>query len=160
MVARFKNNANETASLGVPLANDPKAFPGAFVQVLKRWFRAVWNARGGGLYACGFFITFVWLETSMFFGEIMGAESIGSFFTEQFFEFLLRFSILSFQNTISAFIWPVYIINLSPVWGGISIAMMFVLFGKLIKKPLEIWLFGHEIDEPTADDVDQDPVAR
>jgi len=48
-VTRMSNNVKETAGLGSLLINEPKAFPGALLQVFKRGFRNVWHARGGGL---------------------------------------------------------------------------------------------------------------
>jgi hypothetical protein len=146
---RIRNHVTETASLGSLLVNEPKAFPGALLQVFKRGFRNVWDARGGGLYACGFLVTFVWLELSMFFGEIQEAESFGGFFSGQLIEFLLRFSLLSLQNTINALIWPFHIISLSPIWGSLAIGVMYMLFAKFAKAPLEQWLFGDtlELDE-------------
>lgn len=104
--------------MGVLLVNEPKALPAALLQVFKRAFRKVWRVRGGGLYACGFFIAFIWLEISMFFSEIYAAESAGSFFSGQILELLFRFSVLSLQNTVNALIWPVHIIMLSLAVGG------------------------------------------
>jgi hypothetical protein len=149
---RIRNQMTETASLGSLLVNEPKAFPGALLQVFKRGFRNVWHARGGGLYACGFLVTFVWLELSMFFGEIQEAQSIGGFFSGQLIEFLLRFSLLSLLNTLNALIWPFHIISMSPLWGGLAIGGMYVLFAKFAKVPLEQWLFGDtlELDDANA----------
>lgn len=128
------------------LVKEPKAFPAASLQAFKSILRRVWHTRGGGLYACGFFITFVWLEISTIFGEILVAESIGAFFSEQIFELLIRFSVMSFQNTISAFMWPVHIISLSPVYGGIALGAMFVVFEKFLQRPLEHWLLDDEAE--------------
>ncbi len=160
---RLKHRAQETANLGTVLKNEPKSFPAACLKLLNRWVRSVWNARGGGLYACGFVVTFVWLEASMFFAEIVGGESIASFFEEQLLEFLIRFSMLSIQNTISAFMWPVYIINYSPAWGGISLAAMFVPFDKFIKNHLDVWLLDHKVDvdgPAEGSDSEQDGIAN
>jgi hypothetical protein len=144
LVERVTSQAKETASLGALLVKEPKAFPAASLQVFKRVFRKVWHARGGGLYACGFFATFIWLEISLLFGEVFAAESVGAFFSEQLFELLIRFSVMSIQNTVSALIWPVHIIMLSPVVGGIIVAGMFFVFSRFIEEPLEHWLFGDE----------------
>lgn len=130
--------------MGALLVKEPRAFPAASLQIFKRAFRKVWHARGGGLYACGFFLTFVWLEISMFFGEIYEAESIGSFFGGQFLELLFRFSVLSLKNTINALIWPVHIIMLAPAVGAIAVGAMFVVFEYFVKEPLEEWLFGDD----------------
>ena len=146
LATRIRNQARETASLGSLLVNEPKSFPGALLQVFKRGFRNVWRARGGGLYACGFLLTFVWLEVTMIFGEVLEAESIGGFFSGQLVELLLRFSIMSIRNTVNALIWPFHIISLSPVWGALTIGAMYILFAKLVQAPLEQWLFGDEAD--------------
>ena len=143
----------ETASLGSLLVNEPKAFPGALGQVFKRGFRNVWHVRGGGLYACGFLVTFVWLELSMFFGEIQEAESFGGFFSGQLIELLLRFSVLSLLNTLNALIWPFHIISLSPLWGGLALGGMYLLFAKFAKDPLEQWLFGDKLESDEANAV-------
>ena len=141
------SRAKETASMGALLVNEPRSFPAASLRIFKRVSRTVWHARGGGLYACGFFITFVWLEISMFFGEVYEAESIGSFFSGQILELLFRFSVLSLQNTLNALIWPVHIIMLSPAVGALMVGAMFLIFEYFVKKPLEEWLFG-DAEEP------------
>jgi hypothetical protein len=82
----------------------------------------------------------------MFFGEILEAESIGGFFSGQFIEFLVRFSLLSLQNTINALIWLFHIIRLSPIWGGLAMGGMYVLFAKFAKAPLEQWLFDDALE--------------
>ncbi len=114
---------------------------------LKRAFRAVWAARGGGLYACGFVLTFLWLEVTTFFSEVAAANSVGEFVTEQLFEFVIRFTVQSIQNTVAAFMWPLAIIQWSPAWGGLILGGMYVVFPRFIKPRLEGWLFD---DEPEA----------
>jgi len=128
--------------MGSLLVNEPRAFPAACLHIFKRVFRKVWHARGGGLYACGFFATFAWLEISTLFSEILAAESVADFFGEQIVELLIRFSIMSLQNTLSAFLWPYHIIKQSPVVGGLVVVGMFIVFSKFLKEPLEKWLFG------------------
>ena len=115
---------------------------------LKRAFRAVWSARGGGLYACGFVLTFLWLEVTTFFSEVAAANSVGEFVSEQLFEFVIRFTVQSIQNTVSAFMWPVAIIQWSPAWGGLILGGMYLVFAKFIKQRLERWLFD---DGPEAE---------
>ena len=82
----------------------------------------------------------------MIFGEVLEAESIGGFFSGQLIELLLRFSIMSLQNTVNALIWPFHIISLSPVWGALTIGAMYIVFAKFVQAPLEQWLFGDEAD--------------
>jgi hypothetical protein len=144
-VVRMKKRGREFMSLGRILVNEPKQFPRALLNVIRRSFRTVWDARGGGLYACGYVLTFIWLEIWMLVDDILAAESISGFFGEQIFEILFRYLGESLQNMIAAFMWPVYIIEISPPWGlGILVAM-FVAFPRWIKQPLEQWLF-HDDD--------------
>ena len=143
-VKRTTRRVRETAGLASLLVTEPRSFPAELASALKRGFRTVWRARGGGLYACGFFIVFVGLEIRTFATEVMAADGIGSFFTEQLFEFIIRFSVQSIQNTVQAFIWPVHIIQLSPRWGWALLLAMYLVFSRFLKAPIETWLFGEE----------------
>ena len=82
---------------------------------------------------------------SLFVDDILAAESISGFFGEQIFEIFFRYLGESLRNMIAAFMWPVFVIQISPPWGlGILVAM-FVAFPRWIKQPLEHWLF-HDDD--------------
>ncbi len=141
---RVSRQARDTVDLAALLVNEPRSFPAALMVRLKRAFRAVWSARGGGLYACGFFVAFIWLEITTFFGEVLGADSVGGFVTEQLVEIFVRFTVESFKNTVIALLWPVYVIQWGEGWGIALLAGMYLVFAKLLKKPLERWLFGDE----------------
>ncbi len=141
---RMARRGREFKSLGQVLANEPKRFPHALLNVFRRSFRTVWDARGGGLYACGYVLTFIWLEIKMLVEDILSAESIGGFFGEQIFEIFFRYLGESFRNMISAFMWPVYIIEISPPWGVGIFVVMYLSFARWIKEPLEQWLFHDE----------------
>ena len=149
------NRLRETADLGRVLVTEPRAFPGALGRVFKRSVRTLWNARGGGLYACGFVVTFIWLEIASLFDEIASSTSLASFFSEQLFEVIVRFTIESLQNTIGAFIWPVYLIALSPVWGAAMLGVLYFAFPRYIKEPLTRWLF-HDDDQAETESPDGD----
>ena len=85
----------------------------------------------------------------MFVGDILSAESIGALFGEQIFEMLFRFLGESLQNMIQAFMWPVFVIQISDKWGIAILVVMYLVFNKLIKARLERWLF-HD-DEPASE---------
>ena len=38
----------------------------------RTWFRKVWEVRGGGLYACGFAVTFVIFEIGSLADDVLG----------------------------------------------------------------------------------------
>jgi hypothetical protein len=146
---RMKRRGREFTSLGKTLAKEPKEFPRELLSVFRRSFRTVWDARGGGLYACGYVVTFVWLEVMMFVDDILEAESISGFFGAQLFEMFFRYLGESFVNMIYAFMWPVYIVKTAPPWGAIAFGLAYLTFDRLFKESMEAWLF-HD-DEPAAD---------
>ena len=113
---------------------------------MRRWFRKVWDVRGGGLYAAGYIIAFLWFEVSTLAGEIAGASGVGDFFSNQLTDFILRFAIDSIMNMVHAFMWPVYIIQWQPAYGGIILGMAFWLFPIYLKKPIEKLLFDDDDD--------------
>jgi hypothetical protein len=141
-LTRLVNRGREAKALGHVLVNEPRQFPNEAIKLTRRSLRTIWDARGGGLYACGFLVTFLFLEVRMFIIDIYSAESVGNYFSGQVSDMLFKYLGQSFQNTISAFLWPIYIIDLHPVWGGGLLAAMFVIFPRFLKKPLEMWLFN------------------
>ena len=109
--------------------------------IIKRWFAKVWKVRGGGLYACGYAVTFIVLEVTTVVGEIADATSIRDFFTSQLVEFIFRFVGDSLVNLIKALMWPVYFLEWNPVYGGIALGVMYFVFATYLKKPISDWLF-------------------
>lgn len=116
----------------------------------RRWFAKVWKLRGGGLYAVGYALTFVYLEVRMILGEFIEADSVVDFFTSQLFEFLFRFMVDSIENMIQAFIWPVYIVTWQQPIGAILLGVAYIVFAKFIKHHITAWLFpdGEEAETP------------
>lgn len=114
------------------------------------WFRKVWKLRGGGLYACGFAITFIIYEIQSLADDVLG---IGALFSGQAIDFIISFIIDSFTNTIQAFMWPVHVVTFAPPWGAIGLGLAYLGFSSFLKKPIEGWLFDDEpelADEPEA----------
>ena len=107
----------------------------------RRWFTKVWKVRGGGLYACGYAITFVALEVTTVVGELAESDSIGNFLSEQLIEFIFRFATDSIVNLIKALMWPVYIVEWRPPFGAIGLGIAYIVFAKYLKKPITEWLF-------------------
>ncbi len=103
--------------------------------------------RGGGLYACGFAITFATLEVQSFIEDF---KQIGLLFDGQVIGFVLNFIIDSFQNTISAFMWPATAVQFSPPFGAIGLGLAFWLFPIYVKKHIEAWLFSGDRPEEEA----------
>jgi hypothetical protein len=110
----------------------------------RRWFRKVWKLRGGGLYACGFAITFVILEIGSLADDVVG---IGAVFNGQAFAFAINFITDSLMNTMYSFMWPVYVVQLAPPWGAIGLGLAFFGFASYLKKPIEGWMFADAPEE-------------
>jgi len=113
----------------------------------RTWFAKVWHVRGGGLYAVGFALRFIYLELSTVVSEIAESSSVGDFLSNQLIEFIFRFAIDSIMNTIQALMWPVYVIQLSPPYGAIGLGMAFLMFTIYIQEPIERWLSAED-DQP------------
>ena len=142
--ARMKARGQEAASLGRTLKDEPRSFPGELFRLIKKSFRTVWDARGGGLYAVGFIVTFVYLEIRMVVSDIAEADSVGGFISEQAFEMMFRYLGESIANTVQAFIWPVHVINIQPPWGILGLVAAFYVFDQYLKSAVEEWLFGDD----------------
>ena len=141
---KLGDRARTVGSLSETLVKEPKAFPKKTAHALRPWLRKIWKARGGGLYACGFVLTFVYLEVSMLFGEIIAAKGFVDFFTEQLLELPFRFLTESLGNLVAAFLWPVPLLEFRPPLGVGILGVIYVLFAYQIKQPLEKWLFHDE----------------
>ena len=114
----------------------------------RRWFTKVWKVRGGGLYACGYAITFVILEVTTVVGELAESTSIGNFLSEQLVEFIFRFASDSMVNLLMALMWPVYIVQWQPPFGAIGLGLAYIAFAKYLKKPISDWLLPETENEP------------
>ena len=113
----------------------------------RRWLAKVWHTRGGGLYACGYAISFVYLEARTILSELFEADGIVDFLTNQLFEFIFRFLGDSISNMVQAFIWPVEVIQFASPYGAIGLGIAFFAFDRYLRKPIERWLLEPETTE-------------
>jgi hypothetical protein len=113
----------------------------------RQWFRKIWEVRGGGLFACGYAITFAVLEVTTVVGELAESESIGAFFTGQLVEFIFRFATDSIVNMVKALMWPVFFVQWEPPFGAIGLGLAYLVFANYLKKPISQWLFGESEEE-------------
>lgn len=143
---RLGRSLRAAGDLGRDAVTRPGAVPHKAHGFLRRWFRKVWQVRGGGLYALGYAVCFLYFEALTLADEITGSSGIGDFFREQIGEFFIRFAADTIQNMVKAFIWPVYVIQIDPVYGGIALGLAFWLFPIYLKKPIERWIFDSESD--------------
>ena len=133
--------------VGRQAATDPKGIPKRTGGWFKRWLGKVWKVRGGGLYAVGYIVCFVYFEIQMFVGEVADSTGVVDFVRSQIGEFLFRFFTETLVNMVKSFIWPVYVVGINPPYGAIALGVAFWLFPIYLKKPIERWLFGEELIE-------------
>lgn len=111
----------------------------------------VWRARGGGFYGLGYLIAFLILEIGVLAGEAGESAGVVEFVTGQFFEYLLRFAVMSFVNVGLALIWPVYILKLLGVWGFVVLGGGYLLFERVLRPYVETWLPELRAPDPIPD---------
>lgn len=126
----------------------PGTLPNTAHGFLRRKFRKLWNARGGGLYAFGYAVTFIWLEAKTITGDFVSSDTLGDFVTGEVIEYLMRFATDTIVNMVRAFIWPLFVIEWHPPWGIVALAVAFLAFPRFVKQPLERWLSDDAPSEP------------
>ncbi|MDX1516865.1 MAG: hypothetical protein R3288_08500 [Woeseiaceae bacterium] len=139
---RVGQRLRSAGSFGRDAVRSPRSIPRHAYGWLRHWFRKVWNVRGGGLYAVGYALAFLYFEAKTIIGEIADASGVRDYVSSQIAEFIVRFTADTISNMVHAFIWPVYVIQVHPVYGGIALGLAFWLFPKYLKPPIERWLFS------------------
>ncbi|MDX1499589.1 MAG: hypothetical protein R3176_06815 [Woeseiaceae bacterium] len=136
------DGARTLGEIGDDLVHRPGVLPGKAHGWFRTWCKRVWQVRGGGLYALGYVVAFVYLEITTIVDDVLDAESVIGFFTAELIEFLFRFLSESLVNFVLALIWPVFVLQYRAPWGALALGAAFLAFPRLIKKPVERWLFG------------------
>ena len=129
----------------------PSELPNHAHGFFRRWFRKVWEVRGGGLYAIGYAAAFIYFEARTLADEIAGSSGVRDFISEQMPEFITRFAAATLENMVRSFIWPVYVIELHAVYGGIALGLAFWLFPIYLKPTIERWLFDDDKKDADAE---------
>jgi len=107
----------------------------------RRWCQRVWRSRGGGLYAVGFMISFIYFETIDILFDDVPKVFATNWVSAEAFDFAIEFFIDTFKNMLAAFLWPVFVIRWQAPIGIFVLAAMFYLFPRLVQKPVEHWIF-------------------
>jgi hypothetical protein len=141
--------------LGRTLVEEPRSFPGQLKLQFLKWARATWNARGGGFYACGFVVTFIFLEIRLLLTELFTSAGATDFILAQLLQILLRFTVDSLVNTVQALIWPAFVLGASPIWGTLGLAAGYLVFSRFAKERLTRLLFDDPGTPPMNADTDE-----
>ena len=146
---RLGEGIRTAGELGREAVERPGGLPGKAHGWFRQWFRKVWDARGGGLYAVGFAAAFLFFEISeIVFDDIPQFVAMNSVFSSELIGFGIQFIVDTMVNFVKAMMWPVYIVTLWPPAGAIVLCLAFWLFPKYLKGPIEHWLF-HDQSETT-----------
>jgi hypothetical protein len=108
----------------------------------RAWFRKVWDVRGGGLYAVGFAIAFLFFEIrEAVFEDIPQFIAMNNILSSELVGFVIQFVVDTMVNFVRALLWPIYVVQLWPPAGLVALVAAFVLFPRTLKAPIERWLF-------------------
>ena len=144
---RVGEQLNSLGEFGRAAVTDPRGLPRRAEGAFRRWFRKVWAVRGGGLYATGFAVVFLYLEVveivtddlpTLFASNLLSSEIIG---------LIVDFIKDTVVNFVSALIWPVYVVTAAPPWGALGLAAAFVVFDRFLAARVEEWM---NRDDPVA----------
>ena len=138
------DQARAIGDFGDIIVNRPREIPGEAHGRFRRWFAKVWKTRGGGLYAFGFAISFVVYEIRMLVDDFSGDSDYAVLLDGDVVSFVVNFLLESLFNTIQALLWPLSILTWSPPYGAIGLGLAFLLFSRVLKKPIEGWLFADD----------------
>ncbi len=129
---RKKGWACRTSDNVREVAQNPRALP----TLIQRWLVRLWRSKGGGYYGFGFVVTFVVLEIRMLVEDWQDSQGIADFLGQQLLEFVFRFFIESFINSLLAFVWPVLLIGKLELWGVGLLVVGYFVFERAIKPRL------------------------
>jgi hypothetical protein len=108
----------------------------------RSWFRKVWELRGGGLYAVGFALAFLFFEVrEAVLEDIPQFIAMNNILSSELIGFGIQFIVDTMMNFVRALLWPMSVVMLWPPAGAIALAAAFILFPRYLKEPIERWLF-------------------
>ena len=133
LFSRLTAHLREGAATLALVVREPRRAPA----LLRQSLVGLWRARGGGLYGLGFVVTFVILEVETFEQQLVTSTSLLAFVYEQLLEYVLRFAVLSFVNTLLALGWPVLLLDKLGGWGIVVLAVGFLSYERVLKPLVE-----------------------
>ncbi len=150
---RVGENLNALGSLGRTAVERPRELPRHAEGMFRRWFRQVWSVRGGGLYATGFALTFLYIEIvdivtddipTLFSINLLSGELVG---------FIIEFFIDTFLNFVEALIWPIEVIAFAPPWGVVGLVVAWFVFDRFLTSRIEEWMERGDVvvSDPSSD---------
>jgi len=114
----------------------------------RRWLAKVWLTYGGGLYAVGYAVTFLYLEARTLLDEIASSSGVVDFVASHLFELIFRFAFDSIGNMVQAFIWFLPVLEYRSPLGIILLGVGFYVFDIYLRKPVGDWLLREDSETP------------
>lgn len=112
----------------------------------RRWLAKVWLTYGGGLYAVGYALTFLYLETQSILEEVLESSGVWDFLRSHLIEFIFRFAVDSIMNMVQAFIWFLPWLSYRSPLGLILLGIGFFVFDIYLREPVGRWLLREDND--------------
>ena len=139
---RVGENLRAAGELGREAVARPGGLPDKAHGWFRSWFRKVWEVRGGGLYAVGFAVAFLFFEIrEVVIEDIPQFVAMNNFLSSELIAFGIEFLVDTMVNFVRALLWPMYVVMLWPPAGAIALGIAFLLCPRYLKKPIESWLF-------------------
>ena len=111
--------------------------PSAILPLLRQWLAKLWASRGGGFYGLGYVVTFVALEVRSLSSGLTTVDGL----VAQAVQYVLRFSVDSVRNVVSALIWPAHLFEwLGGPAGLVALAAGYAVFELAIRPLVQSWL--------------------
>lgn len=111
--------------------------PSAILPLLRGWVVKLWASRGGGFYGLGYVITFVALEIRSLSSGLTTVSGV----VAQAVQYVLRFSVDSVRNIVSAVIWPAHLFEwLGGPAGLVALLVGYAAFDVAIRPLVQKWL--------------------
>ena len=110
------------------------------VRWLRRAILGLWKIRGGGFYGLGYVVTFIYLEVTMFVEEVVEAEGVVDFVSNQLLEMMFKYFTESILNAIQAFIWPLVLISAYGAWMIVALGIAYLLWDRFLDRRIRAWL--------------------
>ena len=139
---RVGENVRAAGELGREAVTRPGGLPDKAHGWFRSWFRKVWEVRGGGLYAVGFAVAFLFFEIrEAVVEDIPQLVAMNNILSSELVGFGIQFVVDTLLNFVRALLWPMHIAVLWPPAGALALAGAFILFPRYLKEPIERWLF-------------------
>ncbi|NKB98098.1 MAG: hypothetical protein GKR90_06330 [Pseudomonadales bacterium] len=112
------------------------------IELARNWLAKLLSSNGGGLYAFGYACSFVYLEVTTIFDDVV------SLLTEDqgLIGFIVELFTDSITNMVYSFIWFVPVISYEPPVGIAVLAGAYFLFERRFREPLAAWIERNELD--------------